>query len=620
MLIQGKYFKGEKSQEISNQKKNTPFSKGNDQNEEKRKLINNTRNQNNCIIQIENKNKKEREDYSVNTIMLHCLEANCINIVSAQKRIDNYRKFNTFRNQEFYSQSERKDKFASFNKNNKINPTTELFKEKISIDEYNLEEPGEETYEPNKGVANNPRKSKGVPLLFTNYCSSKIKKPPKHSNHNINSRYTDGIGQRIRELFSKNNKEQENKNLVNSANTFRKLFTEKTEQKKNKIEILSIPCMNCGNLIKMDEIEKHSLNCLKVSEDIRKIDSSKHQINLIDYKLRKLKEYINNIEKEIINNDNNLSTNLKYIITVIKDYIEKTLNYHGINISTIKELKKIHKNFETLEQGNNKSLNCMIIIDRAKILINEKIKIFRETYKNEMKSQKNVTKKLEDLELRRQICYKKKELEKLNLATQFEIIKVKNLRNSATPKNRQFALEAIREINDSPDVGNTSNNNISNNIKTSHLVEILSDVENEQNQKEISDETSQSAFNSSDEKDSIFFNSRKKEEIIKDNLIPNNEYLEKEKELDLVEKINLKKKFFLQVLKIRIEKLHSSHMGQKIPIKMIWEESRKNNIEEKNWNDFILKELNTPYKYLDNILEKKTKKNHSLMDIIKEES
>ena len=82
-----------------------------------------------------------------------------------------------------------------------------------------------------------------------------------------------------------------------------------------------------------------------------------------------------------------------------------------------------------------------------------------------------------------------------------------------------------------------------------------------------------------------------------------------------------KKKFFNEVLKIKFEKLHSTHKGQLINQKYIWEECKRQNIHKKNWSEFILGELNNPYKYLE--IQKKEKRNKSRkapMAVITEEN
>lgn len=55
---------------------------------------------------------------------------------------------------------------------------------------------------------------------------------------------------------------------------------------------------------------------------------------------------------------------------------------------------------------------------------------------------------------------------------------------------------------------------------------------------------------------------------------------------------------FLKILlKIKFQKLHNSHLGQQIPAKPVYEEAKKLNIPQGNWQDFILNEIKQPLKY-----------------------
>ena len=64
---------------------------------------------------------------------------------------------------------------------------------------------------------------------------------------------------------------------------------------KHSDKLLYIPCMNCGNEILFNEIEKHSSICLKINNDILKVERNEEQFELINYKLKKINDHLNNI-------------------------------------------------------------------------------------------------------------------------------------------------------------------------------------------------------------------------------------------------------------------------------------------------------------------------------------
>ena len=358
------------------------------------------------------------------------------------------------------------------------------------------------------------------------------------------------------------------KRMISSSNNLNKIEKDRI---KDKIDIISIPCLNCGNLVEIDKIEKHSLSCFKVSNDILYLELSNKETNNINYKLKKLNDYITNIEKE----EN--SDNIKYLVTVIKEYIEKVLKINQTNNESVKELKRIYKNFIMLNNHKHKkSLNFIILIDRARILVQEKIKIFKNIIsKTEIsKSQKPMSNNLcQQSEFETRINKKSKELEKINQEMQLEKIKVKNLRDSV------FAKSSCIKIKNGLSTYNGNVINITNNRYNNKS------LKNSNSSLEISldNNTNRSFENSS-------YASIKNKK---------------------------KKLFFREVIRLKLEKLHNSHRGQKIPPAIIWEKALKNNIPENNWESFILRELNKPQKSENKIRGKSA--NYSRMSVINEE-
>ena len=113
------------------------------------------------------------------------------------------------------------------------------------------------------------------------------------------------------------------------------------------------------------------------------------------------------------------------------------------------------------------------------------------------------------------------------------------------------------------------------------LKDISSDIESNKYD-DISDATSMTS--------SISMTSRKRN--IEAPIIP-----EKKENNYIVDAKKLYQDFVKAVLKVKFEKIHSSHKGQDIPEKILFKECIKKNIPELEWNDFILNELKNPQKY-----------------------
>ena len=61
----------------------------------------------------------------------------------------------------------------------------------------------------------------------------------------------------------------------------------------------------------------------------------------------------------------------------------------------------------------------------------------------------------------------------------------------------------------------------------------------------------------------------------------------------------------MEVLKVKFQKIDETKNENLIPPEMIWKEAVKNNIEMKNWTQFIFNELQNPNKYLKIIQDQK---------------
>ena len=409
---------------------------------------------------------------------------------------------------------------------------------------------------------------------------------------------------------------------------------------------MHIPCMNCGNLISLNDIEKHSLTCTKVSEEVMKSESSKYELYSIDYKLKKLNEHLSSILNET--KDNNYDYEMQYLSTILLEYVKKVLILQKIDIPTIKEFKKVVKNLENISIKHKNNLSELILIDRTKLLVNEKLKIFKDEYKKEANSRKSNILKSGSIKYEEDLKLKIQQLEKLNAETELEKNKVKNLRKSAGPANRPILKPKISNISekkiDDSIFSDKENNNISIN-NGNKVEEIVSDVENNSNILSINTSISnisdyggsfiglnKNLGSSSENLNNLYNNNENNKEnnynkfqISNENILNgnkltfNNENNNNDYPYEGDEKKD-KKIFFMEVLKVKFEKLHSSHKGQKINQKYIWEECKRQNIPKENWSQFILGELNNPYKYME--IQKKERRSKSRkppMDVITEE-
>lgn len=333
---------------------------------------------------------------------------------------------------------------------------------------------------------------------------------------------------------------------------------------------IGVPCMNCGNCIQIDNIERHSVTCTKVSEEIIKNEQSNVGLYSINYKIKKLKEHLTMISNGTIEVPFKIGKEMKGATQTLINFVQSVSNMETIGLSTIKEFKMIMKGLDELSNKYKGIMSAMILIDRTKVLVNEKTKIFKEQYRLLKHTKETNNQKTGSLNSEEKV--------KQDLAIQ---------------SNKQFDIdEEIEEEYDHKQKKKKTNGKVSTNM----IDEIVSDIEK------------RSCIMSNTSLSSIAMG-KDDEEFINDN----------EVHLDFSsinsDKMKEKKAFFKTVLRLKFEKFHSTHLGQKISQKALYNEVKKNNLPRDKWNDFIVNELKNPNKYIQDKAERLSKP----MDVIEEE-
>ena len=484
-------------------------------------------------------------------------------------------------------------------------------------------------------------------------------------NVNINNNYynsikadqkipePDTLANKVKSSPVNRNTFQRENSKVSTSSSSNQILRKKSSHDDNSNVLLYIPCMNCGNSIAIDDIEKHSMSCTKVSDEVLKNESNSYELYNINYKLNKLKEHVSLIKNGTVNVPTGIEKEMMYISTVLLQYINDTMVIEVINVKSIQDLKKLLKNLDTLSLTYKSSMSSMILIERTKILIKEKLKIYIASYKNKIETDKLNERKTgciyEDA-----VKEKAKELEKIRLETELAKTKVKNLRKSATPLNKPKNLNII--VNESyPETEKIVNNNkneesnindlsglVEDNNYNAHMNnkvdEIVSDVENiSLNNVSMNTSMSNMSFTGKDDEMEMrnTIGSRgstgfKPIQIDSPSNTAPNLLSNTQKEIEFnygtfsnnpmdPEFKKKKQLFFNAVLKIKLEKLHSTHKGMQIPPKLIFFESQRLRIPEEKWQEFILGELNNPIKYMNMKKKKINTIREPTMSIIAEE-
>jgi hypothetical protein len=230
----------------------------------------------------------------------------------------------------------------------------------------------------------------------------------------------------------------------------------------------------------------------------------------------------------------------------------------------------------------------LILIDRTRVLINEKLNIFKEDYKLLAKTKKSNERKSGSI-FEEKLKEEMKRLKKLEMENQMEKNKVNNLKKSplrqrgdALSPNKTTNSQSMSQFNEIDNDEDEfkhldANKVVEQKIK---IEDINSDLDNQSVKSEVSDCTSMTSNNS--------VTSFKEEVNLKPADFSGNSISVKQ---------NDKKEFIKMALKIKFEKLHNTHKGQQVSEKALYEECLKQGIAKSKWGEFILQELNTPGKY-----------------------
>lgn len=184
------------------------------------------------------------------------------------------------------------------------------------------------------------------------------------------------FGNILYHIFGFESKEEEEKLIERTSNKSKKNNKGNENEKQNlnnKNQIFFIPCTNCGDLIYIEEIEKHSEKCINLSARIK--EESIDSINDIDHKLKKLYEHIECIKK---NSEVNKDT---HFLIALSQYINNSLSLNVIENNTILALKKLCTNLDILLVNFKGSCSVLVLIERTKALFTDKINIIKKDLK-----------------------------------------------------------------------------------------------------------------------------------------------------------------------------------------------------------------------------------------------
>jgi len=237
-----------------------------------------------------------------------------------------------------------------------------------------------------------------------------------------------------------------------------------------KNNLLFAPCMNCNNMILLEEVENHSNNCIVIKEEVNKIEASKYAYHVVDYKLKKILEHIQTLQipddkyndKNLVGTqshqrlssipkDPKLAAELSketHIFHILETTVKDAISVAKISNSSLSTLKKFLINLDSITHSFKGTWTTSILIDRCRILLHEKMNILRKSLKELNENRKTTAGRKSNVDsvekLKENLIKEKEEKEKLNefLENEKEMI----IRKTAVLKESTKNLSQISNL------------------------------------------------------------------------------------------------------------------------------------------------------------------------------
>ena len=206
--------------------------------------------------------------------------------------------------------------------------------------------------------------SKRISNYFNHFINSKIEKIEVNENH------------QIKDFISDKNFEKELMNI-----------DKKFPENKND-NLVSVPCMNCGKIINISDIDDHSIKCFKIKEESVNLFSNDDSTS-IEIKLKNIYEYLSEQNK---NQNSNINIESFDFIEILKKNVKEILNIKTTSQISLEKLKKINKIISELFEKNVHSTNKTTLLNRLKILIDKKIEYMQKELEAMLKIENNLNK------------------------------------------------------------------------------------------------------------------------------------------------------------------------------------------------------------------------------------
>ncbi|CAD8116952.1 unnamed protein product [Paramecium sonneborni] len=357
-------------------------------------------------------------------------------------------------------------------------------------------------------------------------------------------------------------------------------------QKSVSQNMYSVPCMNCENLIPINEIDSHTFKCLSVSKSVTAVLKSNRILDEINFKISKLRESI-----QQLNSKEQKQENSKYLIRA-DEMCEQIQTIQNTNQIEFRKLQDLNQELRTMTESYRGSLAIALYLERLHSLGLQK-----------------------QTQLEKEIRTPRIDTQKVNSN---QINSRNQINNNNTNQINNNQINNIQLNNNYNNYSNQLNNNYNNYNSSAYQSQQSQQSStyryqqpSEQNRLSQLPPPSQfqnspygrptiiTKFSGSQDRNQLY---DMKSEIltkISTSQFDESEANQNDSDLNNSNQYNQQQRIFYSKCLAQKTKLPNTHPSQKIPLCILHKEMLQRKIPNSMWDKFINDALNNPHQYLD---------------------
>ncbi|CAD8120883.1 unnamed protein product [Paramecium sonneborni] len=363
--------------------------------------------------------------------------------------------------------------------------------------------------------------------------------------------------------------------------------------------IYSVPCMNCENLIPINEIDNHTMKCLSVSKNVTAVLKSNKLLDEINFKISKLRESILQLNKKESQQDN-----IKYLNRA-DEMSEQILTIQNINSIELRKLQDLNQELKTITESYRGSLAIALYLERLHSLALQK----QTQLEKDMRTPRIDTQKYNLINSKNNDYNSQSNNNPLNNYNSQSNFNSYNT-NSQSNLNVYNTNSNLQSNNNSQNNYNLQNNYNSQNNYGS-VQSVRQHQQSEYNRSSQLPPPSQfqspllgrptviTKFSGSQDRNGL--NDMKSEILTKisTSQFDESEMNQMESDVNISNQYNQQQRIFYSKCLAQKTKLPNTHPSQKIPLCILHKEMIQRKIPNGIWDKFIMDALNNPHQYLD---------------------